>query len=60
MRVTNANFVKDQNFRLRCEIARVEPTKRQASKFRRGIGRAAKVSQSKVNQVIINMSWREN
>ena len=52
--VTNANFTKDQLFRTRCEIAGVQPTKRQASKYRSGKGRASKVSTSQLNQYLIN------
>jgi hypothetical protein len=40
-RQDNANFARfDAHFRLCCELAKVKPTKRQASKFRRGEGRA--------------------
>lgn len=41
MRVTNDDFRRhDQAFRAACTKAGVEPTKRQASKFRRQEGRA--------------------
>ena len=59
-RVTNANFAgKDERFKACCEVAGVEATKRQASKFRRGIGRAARANTAKVNQLIINRTWRD-
>jgi len=53
-RVTNANFVKDETFKVCCEVSGAEPTKRQASKYRRGIGKAAKVTLSQRNQYLIN------
>jgi hypothetical protein len=41
--VTNGEFSKqDKLFRTCCELAGIEPTKRQASKFRRGFGKASK------------------
>ena len=41
--VTNGEFSKqDKLFRTCCELAEIEPTKRQASKFRRGFGKASK------------------
>jgi len=56
--MTNANFAKkDQNFRVACEVASIEPTKRQASKYRHKLGRAAKVTVSQVNQYKINKMW---
>lgn len=36
----NAGIVGDKHFRKACEIAGIEPTRRQASKFRRGFGLA--------------------
>ena len=50
-RLTNANFAKDYIiFKIACEIADVEPTRRQASKYRRGLGRASKISAPQINQ----------
>ena len=40
--VTNREYSKRQNFVDACILADVKPTKRQASKFRRGIGKAYK------------------
>lgn len=41
----NRDFAKDNpTFKLACEAAGVQPTKRQASKYRRGIGRAFEAS----------------
>ena len=61
-RVTNANFMKnDQRFRAACEVAGVEITKRQASKFRRRVGRAwlaGKFQPVKVNDVMIGKLWK--
>lgn len=37
---TNAEFALDRLFRKACELAKVEPTKRQASKWRNRRGRA--------------------
>jgi len=39
-RVTNRDFMKDDHFVKACEKAGTPVTKRQASKFRRGIGKA--------------------
>uniref|UniRef100_A0A6M3JP82 Uncharacterized protein n=1 Tax=viral metagenome TaxID=1070528 RepID=A0A6M3JP82_9ZZZZ len=58
MKLTNANFAKkDQNFRVACEVASVLPTKRQASKYRRRLGRAVKVTMAQINQHKINKMW---
>ena len=58
MKVTNANFAKrNERFLAACEVAGTEPTRRQASKFRRGRGKAAKVPTAKVNQHLISKSW---
>lgn len=38
--ITNREFAKVAHFQRACERAGVQPTKRQASKFRRGKGRA--------------------
>ena len=35
---TNRDFAKNEDFIQRCEKAKVQPTKRQASKFRLGKG----------------------
>ena len=43
--MTNREFAqKNKDFIDSCEAAGVAPTKRQASKYRRGMGSAAKVS----------------
>jgi hypothetical protein len=39
--ITNREFAKGEHFQLKCMEAKVEPTKRQASKYRRGLGKAA-------------------
>jgi hypothetical protein len=57
MKLTNANFTRTDRFKAACKIAGVEPTKRQASKFRMGKGKAAKVPVAKVNQLLINKEW---
>jgi hypothetical protein len=50
-RVFNRAFAgQDENFKRACFDAGVEPTKRQASKFRRGIGRAHKALKGAVNE----------
>lgn len=42
-RVTNSTFAKtNHNFVIACEIAKIPPTARQASKFRRKTGLARK------------------
>ncbi len=38
--MTHGDFARDATFRAACKAAGVEPTKRQAAKFRRGEGRA--------------------
>jgi len=43
-RVTNKQFTEDDYFRSCCKRANIEPTARQASKFRRKQGSAYKVS----------------
>jgi hypothetical protein len=43
-RITNRKFSEDGNFRKACQKANVAPTRRQASKFRRGEGKAFKAS----------------
>ena len=40
---TNRDFAKTEDFIQRCKKAKVEPTKRQASKFRMGKGKAFKL-----------------
>lgn len=41
---TNREFSsQNENFQLKCMEAGVKPTKRQASKFRRGLGKAAQI-----------------
>lgn len=41
--VTNGEFSKqDKLFRTCCELAGIEPTKRQVSKYRRGFGKASR------------------
>ena len=41
VKLTNALFAKnDQAFKNACKVAGIEPTKRQASKYRRGLGLA--------------------
>ena len=59
MRVTNANFAKDERFKLACQVMKVLPTKRQASKYRRRMGLTFKATQAQINQQIINNSWRD-
>jgi hypothetical protein len=39
----NRQFTSNSDFKAACEAAGVQPTKRQASKFRMGKGRAFKV-----------------
>jgi len=44
---TNREFAKtDTEFQRKCELAKVNPTKRQASKFRRGEGAAYRTLKS--------------
>lgn len=40
---TNREFSQNETFQAKCQEAGVQPTKRQASKFRRGYGKAAQV-----------------
>ena len=58
MRQTNLQFSKkDRVFKESCELSGAEPTKRQASKFRMGKGKAAafaKLALTKSNQFIID------
>ena len=48
--MTNREFSKDKEFIKCCEIAKVIPTKRQASKFRRKMGLAYKIGRAKNGQ----------
>ena len=45
--MNNREFSKDKEFIEYCKKAKVEPTKRQASKFRRKMGLAYKVGKAK-------------
>ena len=45
MRETNANFARHTIFRKSCELAGIPSTRRQASKYRRGLGLATKQKQ---------------
>lgn len=47
-RITNAEFTKNDLFRTRCLVAKIQPTKRQASKYRRNMGLAAKITPAQV------------
>ena len=50
-RITNRDFaLHDRLFKRACEKASIPPTKRQASKFRRGKGRAFKSKLDKISQ----------
>lgn len=42
--VTNRELTKDKKFLDACSEAKVEPTKRQASKYRRGFGQAKRTA----------------
>lgn len=57
--LTNANFTKDASFKLRCEVAGVQPTKRQASKYRSGKGRAYRVTLKQLNDYAIKKQWKD-
>lgn len=46
---TNQKFTEDGNFRKFCEAAGVNPSKRQASKFRRGAGAAYRAMREQYN-----------
>lgn len=57
MRETNTQFTKNKVFTEACGLAETPPTRRQASKYRRGLGLAIKQKQrafSLVNQERIN------
>jgi hypothetical protein len=54
--ITNKKFSEDGFFKACCEKAHVEPTTRQASKFRMEKGRAFKVRK----QVVLNTDKKEN
>ncbi|MEK6683791.1 MAG: hypothetical protein AABY46_03945 [Nitrospirota bacterium] len=44
-RETNAKFAQDnRHFRVACDLAGIKPTTRQASKYRRGLGKAYKLT----------------
>jgi len=62
MRVTNEAFSKDVLFQESCKLAKVEPTKRQASKWRAGKGRARPFRMKALgtaNQRVINSLMRK-
>jgi len=40
--MTNKKYMKEPRFIKMCELANIEPTRRQASKFKNGKGRAYK------------------
>jgi len=47
--MNNREFAeKDEQFKKCCELAKVKPTKRQASKFRRGKGLAYKAKEGRI------------
>ena len=52
--------LRNRVFKTACKLANIEPTKRQASKFRRGLGKASKFGSkafSISNQEIINSTF---
>ncbi len=44
--MTHAEFLKNDTFQAACSRAQVQPTTRQASKYRRGMGAAYKMRKS--------------
>lgn len=63
MKATNTRYAKiNKVFKTACQLAKTEPTPRQASKFRRGLGKAsrfAKVAVGKSNQEVINREFKD-
>jgi len=61
--LTNEQFRKqDEAFKVACELAKCEPSKRQASKWRRKLGKATKLRMKAaevMRQREIGRLWRE-